>query len=147
MIESAITTTMVISSFFLFCFWFRYTCRLILTAATSQDYSTNVAQANRLAFQSVQLGLQRGTTDLNGLKEMLDLDYAVLTRLMDQADDSKVGIERRMLETYYRLTAAWYQTSSSFSPAAARSALEEMSQVVAYFANSMGECMAASSAA
>ena len=57
------------------------------------------------------------------------------------------ALEKRMLDIDYRLMRAWYRVSRSFSAAAARSALEEMSLVVAHFANSMGERAAAASAA
>jgi hypothetical protein len=42
---------------------------------------------------------------------------------------------------------AWYRVSSRFSTAAARRALDEMSMVVAYIANTMGERAALSAAA
>ena len=52
-----------------------------------------------------------------------------------------------MLEINYRVMRAWYSVSRRFSPAAAARAIEEMSMVVAHFANSMGERSAATSAA
>lgn len=147
MLESAITISITVSSVLLFCYWFRYTCRLILSAATSQDYATSVAQAHQLGFQRVELRLRGGATDLNGLKEMLDLDYAVLARLMDHAGDAQSGVERHMLAIHYRVASAWYRAGSSISASAARTALEEMSMVVAHFANSVGEHAACAAAA
>jgi hypothetical protein len=44
-----------------------------------------------------------------------------------------------MLAIHYSLMAAGYRASRRISPAAAQKALEEMSTVVAYFANSIGE--------
>jgi hypothetical protein len=147
MLELVITVTMSVSSILLFCYWFGYACRLILSATTSQDYATNVAQAHRLSFQEAQLRLSRGPMELNGLKEMLDRDYAVLARLMNHAEDAHAGVERRMLAIHYSLAAACYRASSGISIAAARRALEEMSMVVAYFANSIGEASASAAAA
>jgi hypothetical protein len=147
MIESAVTIAMTVSSILLFCYWFRYTCRLILSAVTSQDYATSVAQAHRLGFQRVQLLLHCDATDLAGLKEMLDLDYAVLAGLMNDAGDATAGIERYMLATHYSLASACYRATSGISASAACKALEEMSLVVAHFANSMGEYAAVSAAA
>ena len=69
MLESATTITVTISSILLFFYWFRYTCRLIL-----------------IGFRKVQQRLQCGATDFDGLKEMLDLDYAVLAHLMHHAE-------------------------------------------------------------
>jgi len=44
-----------------------------------------------------------------------------------------------MLSLNYRVMRAWYRVSGVFSPAAARKALEEMSMVIAHFANAMGQ--------
>ena len=52
-----------------------------------------------------------------------------------------------MLQVDYRMMRAWYRVSRNLSPSVACRALEEMSQVVAHFANSMGERSAASAAA
>jgi hypothetical protein len=142
MIELIVTVTMTISSILLFCCWFRYICRLILSAATSRDHAANIAQAHQLCFQEAQMRLSHGATELDWLKEMLDRDYAVVARLTNQATDAHARGERRMLAIYYCLAAACYRASSRISTAAARRALEEMSMVVAYFANSIGEASA-----
>ena len=143
MMETLVTAAVTVSSIFLFCYWFRYTCQLILSAATSRDYFTSVAQVHQLGFLEARQQLGQGALDLDRLKSMLDRDYAVLARLMENAD----GVEQRMLAVHYSLAGAWYKASRSVSPAAARKALQEMSSVVAYFANSFGEAAAASAAA
>jgi hypothetical protein len=147
MIELIVTVTITVSSILLFCYWFRYTCHLILSAATSRDFATNVARAHQLGYQDVRLRLSHGATGLGQLKDMLDHDYAVLARLMNQAEDGQAGIERLMLVTHYRLTAVWYQIISTISAAGARKALEEMSGVVAHFANCIGEASLSPAAA
>jgi hypothetical protein len=147
MFEAAVTVTMTVSSVLLFCYWFRYTCRLILSAATSQDFATGVAHAHRLCYQEAQLGLQHPATDLDRLKDMLDHDYATLARLLKQAEGTQDGIERRMLAVHYRLATVWYRSCRTISASAARMALEEMSMVVAHFANSLGEAAASPAAA
>ena len=72
MFESATTITVTISSLLLFCYWFRYTWRLILSG-----------------FRKVRQRLQHSAMDLDGLTEILDLDYAVLARLMNYAESIK----------------------------------------------------------
>ena len=52
-----------------------------------------------------------------------------------------------MLELNYQVMQTWYNASRHFSPAAAARALDEMSQVIAHFANVMGESAACSAAA
>ena len=149
MIEFAATVIITVSSVLLFGYWFRYTCLLILSAKTTRDFAGEVATANQLGFLNVQSQLRGQAVDLGRLCDALDRDYAILTRLMQQPGASSAegsSIEKRMLEINYSLTRAWYRASNHFSPAAARRALEEMSMMVAHFANSMGEQAAGAAA-
>jgi len=149
MLELIATVIITASSFLLFGYWFRYTCLLILNAKTTRDFAGEVAMANQLSFQVVQSELQTANADLNSLHESLNRDYALLTYLISHAAGAQgdVGLENRMLQFNYRLMGAWYRVSRPFSAAAARNALEEMSQVVAHFANVMGERAMAGAAA
>jgi hypothetical protein len=142
MIELLATFIITSSSFLLFGYWFRYTCLLILSAKTTRDYAPSVAMANRLSFLEVQTQLRSSVANLDGLMESLDRDYQVLTYLLNHAAIVARGdaaVEKRMLEVDYRIMRAWYSVSRNLSPAVANRALIEMSQVVAHFANSMGE--------
>jgi hypothetical protein len=148
MIESLATIIITISSVALFGYWFRYTCLLILSTKTAQDYAAQVATANQLGFLEVRAQLQTDSANLDRLRETLDRDYAVLSSLMKHAGSmEQSGLEKRMLELNYRVMGTWYSLSRRFSPAAAARALDEMSQVVAHFANVMGESAACSAAA
>jgi len=134
----------------LFAYWFRYTCLLILNTKTARDYAGDVAAANQLGFLQVQAQLREAGADLDGLRSSLDRDYAVLTYLLVHSADSArqdSSVEDRMLKVNYKMISAWYRMSSPFSNSIARSALEEMSMVVAHFANSMGERAAVGAAA
>ncbi len=135
----------------LLAYWFRYMCLLILSAKTTQDYAGQVATANQLSFLEVQSQLGAGASaELDRLHAALDRDYAVLTSLLKNAAGpagSESSMEARMLEMNYRLASTWARVSRNFSPAASRRALEEMSLVVAHFANIMGERAACGSAA
>jgi hypothetical protein len=143
MTELIATVIITTSSVALFAYWFRYTCLLILSAKTTRDYAASVANANQLNFLQVQSLLRdRGAADLDSMRDSLDRDYNVLTYLLKHAANPSTGdaaIEKRMLEIDYRLMGAWYSMSRRFSPTAARRALDEMSTVIAHFANSMGE--------
>lgn len=148
MTELITTAVITVSSVLLFGYWFRYTCLLILSTKTTQDYASEVAAANQLGFLVVQSQLRTNSTEFDKLRGQLDRDYAVLTRLLSQtATQDGSGAETRMLAINYRLMSAWYGVSSRFSAAAARRALDEMSMVVAHFANVMGEQAACSAAA
>jgi hypothetical protein len=148
MTELITTVIITVSSVLLFGYWFRYTCLLILSAKTTRDYAGEVAAANQLGFLDVQSQLRSNSKEFDKLRAALDRDYAVLTRLMGHlAAQEGSGAEQRMLALNYRLMSAWYGVSSRFSAAAARRALDEMSMVVAHFANVMGEQAACSAAA
>lgn len=146
MIELVATITITVSSVLLFGYWFRYTCLLILSAKTTRDFAGEVAAANQLGFLEVQSQLRANVVDLGPLCDALDRDYSVLARLMQQGDVSS-SVEKRMLAINYKLTRAWYRASSHVSAAAARKALDEMSMMVAHFANVMGEQAAGAAAA
>ena len=151
MMELVTTVIITASSVALFAYWFRYTCLLILSAKTTRDYAASVASANQLGFLQVQSLLRdRASADLDRLKDSLDRDYKVLTYLLKHAATPSSGddaIEKRMLEINYRLMGAWYGVCRRLSPTAARRALDEMSTVVAHFANAMGERSIAGAAA
>ena len=147
MIELAATAIITFSSAVLFGYWFRYTCLLILSAKTTRDYAEQVAEANQLSFLTVQRELAGGLAqDLDWLHASLDRDYQVLARLWGQAP-REGGLERRMLQTNYRLMSFWGRLVKSFFPQTARKALEEMALTIAHFANALGEQSAAAAAA
>ncbi len=124
---------------------------LIVSAKTALDYAGGVATANQLSFLNVQTRLhERNVTDFEPLHAALERDYAVITYLLKNAAHSSAeesSIETQMLAMNYRLMDTWYQVSRRFSTEAARRALEDMSLVVAHFANVMGERSACASAA
>lgn len=142
MIELASTVIITMLSTLLFGYWFRYTCLLILSAKTTRDYACDVATANQLSFLRIQSELRQAMpSDLERLHASLDRDYDVLKSLLKQT----LGLEERMLQLNYRLMGVWCSAARKFSPSAARKALDEMTLVLAHFANSMGEqaCAAA----
>jgi hypothetical protein len=147
MIELITTVVIIASSALLFGYWFRYTCLLMLNTRTARDYARDIAMANQLSFANVQTQLLQASADFGGLRASLDRDFAVVSKMLDQASAGQAGIEQKMLAIHYRLMGVWYAVGSHVSPTAARQALEEMSMVVAHFANSVGEMAASPSAA
>jgi hypothetical protein len=149
MIELIATVVITVSSVLLFAYWFRYTCLLILSAKTAHDYTSDVAYSNQLGFQEVQAQLQNGVADLDRLRAALDNDFRIVRGLMKsvpKAGEAQSALEAQMLAVNYRVMAVWYGVARHVSESAAAKALEEMSLVVAHFANQMGE-QAASAAA
>lgn len=151
MIELIATVIITASSVLLFAYWFRYTCLLILSAKTARDYTSDIACSNHLGFPGVQAQLQQGAApDLDRLRSSLDRDYEVvrqLLRYMPKSEEGPSALETQMLAVNYKLMGTWYQVSRHFSGSMATQALNEMSMVVAHFANLMGEQAAAGAAA
>jgi hypothetical protein len=142
MIEFLTTVIVTGSSVLLFGYWFRYTCLLILSAKTTRDFACQVAAANQLGFLDVQTQLRAASANLDALRDTLDRDYEVLSGMLKQVRGSSVedsSLETRMLALNYRVMRSWSQVIGVFSPTAACKALEEMSMVIAHFANSMGQ--------
>jgi hypothetical protein len=142
MIEFITTVIITGSSVLLFGYWFRYTCLLILSAKTTRDFAGQVAAANQLGFLEVQTQLRAASVNLDSLRDTLDRDYAVVSSMLKQVSGSSMegsSLETSMLALNYRVMRGWYRVSSVFSPTAACKALEEMSMVIAHFANAMGQ--------
>src|SRR5208337_4811907 len=89
--ESIATIVIMAGSILLFAYWFRYTCLLMLHARTPRDYATEVATVNQLSFASVQTQLCDANVDLSGLREALDRDYALVTRLLNEVSGERSG--------------------------------------------------------
>jgi hypothetical protein len=141
MIASAIITAF---SMALLLAWFRYSCGLILKAKPARDYAPEVAAANKLALLEVQHDLpnanERRALDL--LRQKLERDYRLLSYLLDHSPALHTGnesFEQRMMMLDFKLMKAYYAMASKLSRSNARRALQEMTQVVCYFANTMGE--------
>ncbi|MCC7499877.1 MAG: hypothetical protein IT160_20015 [Bryobacterales bacterium] len=141
----------IIFSVALFVYWFRYTCLLILSARTAQDYARRVAEANQLGFLELQPVLA-GSADvsLDGIHSALSRDYRVITYLLSHAgnfQDEGSGMERLMLRIDFRVMSVLYRVVPETSPVYARRVLSEMAEIISHFANSMGERQAIGSAA
>ena len=80
----------VIISFELFLYWFRYTCLWILAQNSSANYALKVADTIRLSFPTVQQALRTEVQrpELDRLHQSLDHDCQVLTKLLNQAGGS-----------------------------------------------------------
>jgi hypothetical protein len=136
------TAVVLLASIGLFCYWFRYVCLLILAAQPAREYSRDVVALSQLGFPEVRSKLQEGTVeDLHPLHRSLERDYAILTRLLVHAANaqSEDRVERSMLAIHYRVMSIWFRLAHRLSVEAASEALEEMSSVVAHFANVVGE--------
>lgn len=141
MIVSAIITVFSTASLL---GWFRYSCGLILSARPARDYTPEVAAANELEFLAVQQDLPHALERraLDTLRQKLERDYHLLSYLLHHSPALETGsesFEQRMIMLDFELMKAYYALASKLSRSIARRALQEMTQVVCYFANAMGE--------
>jgi hypothetical protein len=126
-------------SLILLAYWFRYTCLLLLR--NSRDGLLAVGHENfRLNYREVEDCLNRAPdSPLDPLRQALDRDYALLSYVLQHAAGINLNpVERHMLSADYRIMNIWYRLVRSFSPAAARSAVEEMALVVSVLSQRMG---------
>ena len=124
--------------------WFRYSCGLILSAKPARDYTPQVAAANALQFPGVLQDLQHPQERrvLDTLRHKLERDYYLLNYLLQHSPAVHAGsdsFEQHMIMLDFELMKAYYALASKLSRSKARAALQEMTQVICYFANTMGE--------
>jgi hypothetical protein len=134
--------SIIVFSAVLFAYWFRYTCLLVLSTRTTKDYARDVVTANQLSYRTVQETLEQGVGQLQSLHSALERDFRLVTYLLSHASELQMGgmaMEDRMLKLDYQMMRMWYSVTRSISATQARKALDEMSQIVGYFANSVGE--------
>jgi hypothetical protein len=132
-------------SVLLFAYWFRYTCKLMLSVRPAQDLTGRIAEANKLKFRKVQSQLNGETVlepaDLDILFDTLNRDHEVINYLMKHAARYRAdgeGVEHMLLEMDYWLMMAIYWVTRNNYRNPARKALREMARVLNYFTNSMG---------
>jgi len=141
-VDFFISTIISGSSVALFCYWFRYSCLLILAAETPRDYSAEVARANQLSFREVRSRLRKGDAgDLDNLHKCLGRDFAIITYLLDNAiaASPQSFFEDAMLKAHYRILSTWFHLIRGLLEEDATQALDEMSKVIRHFANALGE--------
>jgi len=132
-------SVIIFFSVVLFAYWFRYSCLLILQnrAASNPAY----ALSSGLTFPVVQQRLKTEGASVDVLDQLrLDLsnDYRILCFLLRCSADAGVDpIERRMLMMDYWIMQAWYIATRRAALPQASKALEEMSNIVSYFAYSV----------
>ena len=121
-------------SLILLCYWFRYSCLLLLRSRSEQAAPVD----NRFSFWEVRNRLETAP-DLDPLHRSLERDYRVVTYLLDHAAGlGAQSLEDRLLQLDYRLMRGWYALTRTAAPQQARRALSEMAAVVACLAQKMG---------
>jgi hypothetical protein len=134
-------SVIIFFSVVLFAYWFRYSCLLILQNRTA--FSPALTVNSSLTFPAVQQRLKgeaKSVDVLDGLRLDLSNDYRILCFLLRCSADTGVDpIERRMLAMDYWIMHGWYALTRRSALPQASKALEEMSNIISYFAYSVGK--------
>jgi len=141
----------ITGSAFLFLYWFRYTCLILLNTRKARNYERVVAEANGLAFVEARAQLARSENlGLAEIRQSLDRDYRVVTYLLRHAatySPAEQSFKHLMLRLDYQLMSMWFYFARLISSHLAKRALLEMATVVSHLANAMGERTAIASRA
>jgi hypothetical protein len=144
----------IVVSVFLFVYWFRYTCVLILSEKNTKDYAQQIAIANQLTFLEARnrLSLDDGipqssnvAATLDSLHRSLDRDYRLLTYLLQHAENYYPGgqsLEQHLLRLDYQIMRWGYWLLRGLSKPLACATLRERASILSHFANEMGERVA-----
>ncbi len=136
----------IVISVALLCYWFRYTCLLMLSSGSERNYLPEVAAANALNLPLVEKSLsESGPSSLRTLDQMLERDYRLLTYLLEHCPTYTTGADRfgqLMLQADFHLMRFGGRLVRPFSAACSLAATREMAQVVAHFAESCGRNLA-----
>jgi hypothetical protein len=109
-------------SMVLLCYWFRYSCLLLLRS-----------QAQRPDEVPVE-------GDLDPVRRAVERDYRLFTYLCRHgAGLAEQSLEERILVLDYKLMRVWYSLTRTLAPVQARNALSEMAAVVAFLGQRIGE--------
>jgi hypothetical protein len=137
-------------SIILFHYWFRYTSLLILSTRAAKDYTREVATANRLTFLDVRNHLQdSGSEALLHHEKSLERDFRLINYLLNHSASVELAgdrLEHLILKADFHLMKMWFRVYRAHSEERARMSVREMSQIVAHYANSLGERLAVANA-
>lgn len=149
MFATYISIFILLSSAALLVLWLRSATQSVLNSRFEHEYSSDVAEANRLAFVEVRQAIQRSPEDLSEAPFMLtslERDYDALTYLLRNAATVNVGrytYDERLLVLDFQLLRVWVRAMRFFSPEAWRAGMLEMTTILEYFGNVVGQRLVA----
>jgi len=133
------TILILIFSFALFLYWFRYTVLLLLSEEQTESGGALIGQ---LSLLETREALRQPAADvrLDRLQKALDKDYRMLRYLLDHAAGMGLRpLEHHLLILDYRIMNAWYRIIRFTSARQAWRALDEMAGVLSCIAHKMGQ--------
>lgn len=128
--------------------WLRSATQSVLRRRFEQDYSAEVAEANQLEFLAIRRALSNvpeEVADYRGMLAALERDYQALSYLLRNAATVHVGRysrAERLLILDFRLLAFSVLLSRTLGRHGWRSSLLEMTTILQYFGNVVGQRLA-----
>lgn len=129
-------------------FWLRSASQSVLRQRFEQDFSPEVAEANQLEFLVIRkalAGAPEGIGDHRNVLAALEQDYQALCYLLRNAATVHVGRysrSERLLILDFKLLALWVRLSPGLGFQGWRSGLLEMTTILQYFGNVVGQRLA-----
>lgn len=140
--QIVISSIIIAASIALFAYWFRYSCLLILSTQTTQDYTEEVAITSSLSVLEIQRRLEAGQSiPLNAALQAMEADFALVSRLLERVsgvEEHLSAAEQMLLRLDYRIMSLWARVTEKINPAQARQALLEQCAIISHFANAAG---------
>ncbi len=150
MFATFISVFILLSSLAFLFSWLRAVSRAALRQTFERDYSADAAEASQLEFLAIRRALQEcpeEIADYSGVLTTLERDYEALTYLLRNAGTVHVGKysrAERLLMLDFQLLRFWVRVKRLLGLQSWHSALLEMTSILQYFGNVMGQRLATS---
>ncbi len=150
MFATFISVFILLSSLAFLFSWLRAVSRAALRQTFERDYSADVAEASQLEFLAIRRALleyPEEIADYSGVLTTLERDYEALTYLLRNAGTVHVGKysrAERLLMLDFQLLRFWVRVQRLLGLQSWHSALLEMTSILQYFGNVMGQRLATS---
>jgi hypothetical protein len=112
-------------SIVMFCYWFRYTCLLLLQTKPTRDLALSVITEKGLQYRAIQAG----APNLEAVDALLQRDYQLLQALMRRCS-AGYDPEALVLRAYFIITRTQWRVTRRIAPSFAARAVQEMISVL-----------------
>ena len=133
----------ILISFILLIYWFRYSCILLLQGHAKQPVT--VVSEDGFHFRAVQerVGVE---PEMDPLHLALQRDYRVIAYLLQHAPGLELSsFEDKLLLWDYQVMRLWYWLTKTAAPQQARQALSEMASILTVLGDKIDQRAGASS--
>jgi hypothetical protein len=139
-----IAYVIIVLSLAMLLYWFRSSCVFLLDSNWNEEQARVIAEQYGMSFGTLDGTLTRAGTksEQDRVMDLLDRDLKIVLDLMSTSENTSASIEVSMLRVYYRGLKLFSRVARTAAAGHSRSALREMSKIVAYMAGEFGEQVA-----